>query len=542
MPLCARWRPGLRRIYSSVQFFSTSSVHSMARTYEDAIAALNSLQSNFAIVDAIRKSGRGMNKDAIPEMIDWCKKIGYQPADLNCLNPIHIAGTKGKGSTCAFISSILSQYLPTATEPHPKFSKIGLYTSPHLRFVRERIQINSAPLSEADFAKYFFETWDRLEASAKAVGMAPDDPASKPVYFRFLTLMAFHAYISEGVDAAIIECGIGGEYDSTNILVQPVVTGITSLGIDHVAVLGNTIEEIAWHKGGIMKPGARAYAAPQPDAALNVLSERAKEIGVELEVTEGNPGLDPTNPTVQLGLSGEFQYKNAELAVGVAGAFLRARGVEDIPTNLNTAPLPSKFRAGLETARLGGRCDKRREKNVAWHIDGGHTLDSIEATGKWFASQPYAQGPSTPDQGSEKPRVLIFNQQTRDSVELARALNETFVSSGTKPFTHAIFCTNVTFKEAGYRPDLVSVNTNSSDVEKLSVQKALAETWKQLSPSTDVQVKCTIEEAVDFVRDLAASEAKKLGEDKDGVAVSVLVTGSLHLVGGLLEVLETTQT
>ncbi|OAX81349.1 hypothetical protein ACJ72_04302 [Emergomyces africanus] len=211
----------------------------MARNYEDAIVALNSLQSNFAIVNAIRQAGPNMNLQAIPEMIEWCQKIGYQPSDLNRLNLIHIAGTKGKGSTCAFISSILSQYLRSAPEsfppdtPRPRISKVGLYTSPHLRFVRERIQINNEPLSEQQFAKYFFEIWDRLEASAKATGMDPADPASKPVYFRFLTLMAFHTYICEGVDAAIIECGIGGEYDTTNIIDRPIVTGITSLGIDH---------------------------------------------------------------------------------------------------------------------------------------------------------------------------------------------------------------------------------------------------------------------------------------------------------------------
>src|SRR5436189_2410383 len=120
------------------------------------------------------------------------------------------------------------------TQTPSKINKIGLYTSPHLRFVRERIQINNTPLSEAQFARYFFETWDRLESSAKAIGMSPTDPGAKPVYFRFLTLVALHTYMSEGVDAAIIECGIGGEYDSTNILVKPVTTGITSLGIDHV--------------------------------------------------------------------------------------------------------------------------------------------------------------------------------------------------------------------------------------------------------------------------------------------------------------------
>ncbi|KAG9649953.1 putative tetrahydrofolylpolyglutamate synthase, partial [Aureobasidium melanogenum] len=202
----------------------------MQGDYNAAVAALNTLQSNFSIVDAIRKSGRGMNQNAIPEMIEWVKKLGYEPADFDRLNAVHVAGTKGKGSTSSFVSSILGQYVAQG-----KVSKTGLYTSPHLRFVRERIQINNKPLTEEQFAKYFFETWNRLEAAAKAAGHAdPTSKETKPVYFRFLTLMALHTYISEGVDAAVIECGIGGEFDSTNILVKPSVTAVTSLGIDHV--------------------------------------------------------------------------------------------------------------------------------------------------------------------------------------------------------------------------------------------------------------------------------------------------------------------
>ena len=151
-------------------------------------------------------------------LLIWCV---LQPSDLNRLNPVHVAGTKGKGSTSAFVSNILSQYSDV--------KKIGLYTSPHLRFARERIKINNEPLSEEKFAKYFFEVWDRLDQSAQAAGEDPADLRTKPQYFRYLTFMAFHAYISEGVDAAVIECGIGGEYDCTNVIPKPVAGAITSL-------------------------------------------------------------------------------------------------------------------------------------------------------------------------------------------------------------------------------------------------------------------------------------------------------------------------
>ena len=443
-----------------------------------------------------------------------------QPSDLNALNAIHIAGTKGKGSTSAILSSILAQYLLSAAQSRPILNKVGLYTSPHLRFVRERIQINNEPLSEEAFAKYFFETWDRLEESARAKG-EPTDKTCKPVYFRYLCLMAFHTYIQEGVDTAIIECGIGGEFDSTNILIAPRVTGITSLGIDHTAMLGNTIEEIAWHKGGIMKAGAPCFTAPQPGTALEVLRKRAAEIPVELHVIERDPSLGK----IKLGLAGDFQQINASLAIAIADHHLYALG-HGHPRHGDD--LPPEFVRGLEQVRWAGRCETRHENNISWHIDSGHTLESIEVASSWFASLiPPADRP-----GRRRTRILMFNQQVRDAKALAKALHDTLAAAlqDERPFTHAVFCTNVTFKEAGYRPDLMSLNMSGTAIGALEVQKGLAETWRGIDEQTKVEVKGTIEEAVEWCRGIA--------RDEDG-EVMVFVTGSTHLVGGFLEVLET---
>jgi folylpolyglutamate synthase len=419
-------------------------------------------------------------------------------------------------------------------------SKIGLYTSPHLRFVRERIQINNEPISEEKFAQYFFEIWDRLEAAAKTENTPPDVP-TKPVYFRYLTLMALHAYLKEGVDSAVIECGIGGEYDSTNILVKPTVTAVTTLGIDHTAMLGSTLPEIAWHKAGIFKEGSVAFTAPQKEEALTVLRERAQEKGTDLHIVDLHPML--ANNHIKLGLAADFQKINASVAIAAAAAHLRAIGHSAIP-DPTTSPhidLPPEFIRGLEQVRWAGRCEVRREKNVAWHIDGGHTLESIEVTGQWFATQIESATATTPSQ-SKVPRILIFNQQTRDANALAKALYAALqsgvVSSTTSPFTHVIFTTNQTFSE-GYKPDLVSININQKDVDTLAVQKALAHTWSDIDSSAEVHVLRTIEEAIGTARSVAHAWAEDAGEDSK---VMVLVTGSLHLVGGALEVLETGST
>ncbi|KAF2643258.1 FolC bifunctional protein [Massarina eburnea CBS 473.64] len=500
------------------------------RDYAAAVAALNTLQSNFSIVDAIRKSGKGMNRQAIPEMIEWCRKIGYEPAAFDRLKPIHIAGTKGKGSTSAFVSSILSQYLPAPT-------KIGLYTSPHLRFVRERIQINNEPISEVKFAKYFFEIWDRLEAAAAKTSDSPSDVSTKPVYFRYLTLMALHAYLEEGVDTAIMECGIGGEYDSTNILTKPSVTAVTSLGIDHVAMLGSTLPEIAWHKSGIFKSGSIAFSAPQKEEAITVLRERAAERNTALHVIDTHPAL--ANNEVKLGLGAAFQKINASVAIAVAATHLRSMGHSSIPDPTTTShiELPPEFVKGLEEVRWPGRCEVRREPNVSWHIDGGHTLESIEVTGKWFAEQ-IASAQTMPSP-SHIPRILIFNQQTRDANALAKALYTALqagiTSPSTSPFTHVIFTTNQTFNE-GYKPDLISMNTNQQDVDTLAVQRALALTWSEIDDTADVRVLKTIEDAIATSRQIAREWEEN---DGPGSEVMVLVTGSLHLVGGAIDVLET---
>ena len=104
-----------------------------------------------------------------------------------------------------------------------------------------------------------------------------EDAPLRPLYFRFLTTLCFHVFLREAVDAVILEVGIGGRYDSTNIVPEPVVTGITSLGIDHTHMLGNTIEEIAWQKGGIYKAGTPAFSVNQAPSALEVLRKCAKD-------------------------------------------------------------------------------------------------------------------------------------------------------------------------------------------------------------------------------------------------------------------------
>ncbi|KAF8419433.1 folylpolyglutamate synthase, partial [Tirmania nivea] len=517
-----------------------------ARTYEDAITALNTLQSNASILAAIRSSGRKLNDLSLVEMRSYLSRIGYSPSDLIPLNLIHISGTKGKGSTCAFTSWILTSHahlLPANKE------KVGLYTSPHLRSVRERIRINNEPISRDLFAKYFWEVWDRLGHAAEERGTEDVGGVARPMYFRFLTLMAFHVFVSEGMGVVVLEVGIGGEFDSTNIIEQPVCTGVTRLGIDHVAVLGETLGEISWHKAGIFKPGSAAFSVAQPDEARGVLESRAKERGVLGGEVRWVKEEEVLPPDTKLGLQGGFQWGNAALAVAVASEALRvitAGEVDYAKTHLGKGELPELVRRGLRETVWAGRCQVLADERLGngrlvWCLDGAHTVDSLEAAGRWFVEREggILSQQSEHDDGrverKKRIRILLFNQQTRDAATLLKALHRTVtISVSTHPFfTHVIFTTNVT-RRTGYSADLVSNGTSTSDVDNLTVQRALEQEWGVLNSGEGGAKRwlCgSIEEAVEKIRTVVGEEG---GE---GV---VLCTGSLHLVGGALEVLDET--
>lgn len=283
---------------------------------------------------------------------------------------------------CAFVASILAQHQRKRSLPR----KIGLLTSPHLIAVRERIRLDGAPISEAAFAQYFFEVFDLLSsAPAAAEDAATAEVGSKPIYARYLTLLAFHVFLREGVDAAVIETGVGGEFDATNMVARPVVTGISTLGIDHVFVLGETAEKIAWHKAGIMKAGCRAFSVEQvafPETEA-VLRKRAEEKGTELTVVGTDTRLERS--AVRVRPDAAFQKRNASLAVALAETALERIDPEGF--KWSEEGLPVEFKEGIEKVDWRGRCEVKEEGRVKWHIDGAHTTDSLKVAARWFTNE-----------------------------------------------------------------------------------------------------------------------------------------------------------
>lgn len=219
---------------------------------------------------------------------------------------VHIAGTNGKGSVSAMIESVL----------RGAGYKAGLYTSPHLVKLGERVQVNRRILSEAEIIRY---TNELVPVAEKLGAEGPDD---YPSFFEFMTAMAFLQFAREHVDAAIIEVGMGGRLDATNV-VQPEVTVITSIGHDHMEQLGDTVEKIAAEKAGIVKPGRPLVIGRLPQAAEEVIRRIAAERGAPVSSVREEYGEEIARyPSTSL--EGDYQRWNAATAT-IASRLLRTK-------------------------------------------------------------------------------------------------------------------------------------------------------------------------------------------------------------------------
>ena len=434
------------------------------------------------------------------------------------MNIIHIAGTKGKGSTCAFTESFLRAHGTRTGFPR----KTGLYTSPHLFVPEERIRINSSPLSQAQFAEYFFELYDRLPQLALEYHASKDVLERGPRYLQLFVLFAFHVFVREKVDVAIFETHNGGEYDATNVIQTPIVTAVTTLGMDHIDMLGPTIEDIAWHKSGIFKHGAVALSAMQDEAPAKVLRRRSMEKGGEVRFVH----LDDRLPAHSVKLEPHVQRKNASLAAAIADAFLQKRGLGsrrqlamgDVISGVELFNWPGRFQTILE-----GRC--------SWFLDAAHNEMSIEIAAEWFASvvgqvrrcdrpQPLPNttlGSNDSEGASEPTLILIFSHVNalRDTGALLGTLAKAISQHAVK-IDYVIFTTYAESRDTKDRHA-------ATDVE------LLYETWHAINPHSETLFKPTIQGALQLVR--------KLG----GNNMQTLITGSQKLVGPALHVLQKDQ-
>ncbi|KAF4464775.1 folylpolyglutamate synthase [Fusarium albosuccineum] len=474
-----------------------------SRDYNKALGLLSQLYSNRQITNLFDKApgqpAKDLNALAIPEMRQWLRRAGYEPEDIARLRHIHVAGTKGKGSVSAFATGMLRQY-----------ETVGTYTSPHLVSPRERIAIQGEPVSQDVFAEAVFEVWERLSDAAKKDGMSAaeaEGPGTKPFFFRFMTILAWHIFLREKVDSVVLECGIGGEYDATNVVPREAVSAavVTQLGIDHVAMLGDTVEKISWHKAGILKPGVRGFVRQidEMPSVRKVLQDRAAEKDAEL--VELDDAIVEQWGGVAGRLPGDFQKYNQALAV------LAVREHLGMGSDPRTAllDLPGKMITGLREASLRGRCEVIQEERISWHLDGAHTKDSMREVAKWFVDTL----------GTDESAILIFNQQERDAAELLAILLDAVkeVSGRETVFSHAFFTRNDQERPV------------KEETRDLAVQTRAARAMSERTPNC-------ITKTFDNIQDTIA-ETRKVAS-QGGSQPKVLATGSMYLVGGILRALE----
>lgn len=592
------WHACRRRSHSSRELFRAAGtrlqMHSMS--FQEAIATLNNHISKPRVLPSPdNKFAARVARFKI--LFKYIEALELEEP-LSRLSVIHVAGTKGKGSTCAFTENILRSC----------GYRTGLFTSPHLVDIRERFRFNGDLVSEEVFAKHFWWCWDRLQA-------VTSESLPMPLFFPFLTLLALKMFVVENVDVAILEAGLGGRYDATNIVQSPTVCGITSLGFDHMEVLGNTLAEIASQKAGIFKAGVPAFSVPQKPEAMEVLHGEARSLLVPFGIT---PALESyLVDSLQLGLDGEHQRVNAALAVALCAAWEKKHQSNPRLALLEEGHLPDTYLHGLASTSWPGRSQvvhdvapyhnifnaealhcEPNSGTLTFYLDGAHTIESLEVCANWFSSaviggnardkelrntrhcedfSSNGNGCGTGDGHLarsnvravlDRQRVLLFNcMPKRDPQLLLRQLLKTCEQNGLH-INMAIF---VPPFSSTYSIDTRSVSDiYTSAIERepdLSWQKVLQKTWESLQenccedsgvqPSAELlrlrqymeegkhghlYHKCVLGPSSAVMPSLPAAlnwlRCWALGSP---VELQVLVTGSLYLVGDLLKICKQSQ-
>ncbi|MBA7492690.1 Dihydrofolate synthase/folylpolyglutamate synthase [subsurface metagenome] len=283
------------------------------------------------------------------------------------LKIIHVSGTNGKGSTCSLISSILQS----------DGYKVGLYTSPHLVDFTERIEINRKPIER----KKVSELLERIKPSIKKVANAPS--YGHPTFFEVITSMAFLYFFEEQVDFLVLEVGLGGRLDATNVC-EPLISVITHIDYDHMDKLGNSLEEIAREKGGIIKPEGIIISSKQYDEVYkeikkivdeknSLIYSTGSEISYEIVKSDINgvifdlKGIYRNYKNLYTPLLGRHQAENAATAISAIEA-LKIRGVK----------ISEKaIRAGLEKVKWTGRLEII-QNNPTLILDGAHNPSGVK--------------------------------------------------------------------------------------------------------------------------------------------------------------------
>ena len=291
----------------------------------------------FSQLPQFQKEGQKAHTGKLDNIVAMCEILG-NPQDQ--IKTIHIAGTNGKGSCGHMIASVLIE----------SGYKVGIYSSPHLIDFRERIRINGEMIAQEDVCTFVESHWDAFKPL-------------QPSFFEWTTALAFKAFKKAEVDVAIIEVGLGGRLDSTNII-TPLLSVITSIGIDHIGFLGDTIEQIAFEKAGIIKPNVPFVTGMLPKEAEKVI----KDIGLKRNAPKA---ISSSVKNYESDLKGKFQQDNIKTAVSATEQLKEHFDIKE-------EQIISGLKSVCHNTNFGGRWQQvaTAPKTI---VDIGHNTDAIES-------------------------------------------------------------------------------------------------------------------------------------------------------------------
>jgi len=334
-----------------------------------------SLQSFEEAIDWLFEVRRFGSKPGLTIIRHLLEQIG-SPQDM--FKSIHVTGTNGKGSTTAMTSSILIS----------AGYKVGMFTSPHLINFTERIQINNREITKEEIMKHISELKPIIEE------MERDPELRHPTFFEIITAMAFKHFANSEVDFAVLEVGMGGELDATNV-VKALVSVVTNVSLEHTSVLGKTVLEIAEKKGGIIKKNGVLITATEDDSIYELLSKMCKERGSMIFRIGNDITVEPVKTTsssqlfnlkgfngeyrnLTIPLMGKHQLKNAATAIAAVEA-LSFHGIDTTETDINT---------GLKRVIWPGRLEIIA-RNPLIVLDGAKDIAASEAAIKAMSDFSY---------------------------------------------------------------------------------------------------------------------------------------------------------
>ena len=309
-----------------------------------------------AYVDSTERFGIKPGLERITKMLAY---VG-NPQDK--LKFVHVAGTNGKGSTCTMMASVLME----------AGYKTGLFTSPFVIDFRERFMVDGEMISENEFAE--------IMTRVRTVNDLLEKSGTSLTQFELITAVALLWFVQKECDVVVLECGLGGRLDSTNVIRAPLCSVITKISLDHTDILGDTVEKIASEKAGIIKPGCPVVLAPHQDqAAVRVIEKKCAEIGSSLIVS----GMDTVSVKTMLPTMSEIYYGGLRLMIPLAGAhqFENAVTTVNAARELNERGLvisDDQIVSGIAKAKIPARFEIISHAPLVV-VDGAHNPDGVEA-------------------------------------------------------------------------------------------------------------------------------------------------------------------